>query len=423
MNIRDFLDAVFPPAQSSTVTPATPVAPAMPEGTVPRKKRTQLLLVGGTAVLVVGYFLLHRSTPEAPVTRHRSTQAPPTSTLTPEQVTQSGQQLANDTRMAIQHDQQLKNLSVDQFGNDPANVGLVDPNTGRRINSNEQEAGNYQAQAQTGPSPEQIRHEKEIQLAKALHASPYVPPTQMAGDEKPTVHPVSAPASPAQTDATVDATAKPEASPVKAAQKDTWSQYEGPLHRLFAGKTVLRGVLVHRIEGSYNGPVVVQLTDDVYSGNREQLVAKAGTILFGEAQSVNSQWQSSLVVRFNRLIMPDGFSVDLKDEKGLSQSGAMGVSDKVNRHYGSTFAAALLLGGLGALTQRGNSYSGYGYDPGVAMRNGITQSLGQTSERILDRSLTRPPTLEIREGTRVSLILSEDLMLPEYRGHRVDPNL
>jgi type IV secretion system protein TrbI len=423
MNIRDFLDAVFPPAQSSTVTPATPVAPAMPEGTVPRKKRTQLLLVGGTAVLVVGYFLLHRSTPEAPVTRHRSTQAPLTSTLTPEQVTQSGLQLANDTKAAIQHDEQLKNLSVNQFGADPANTGLVDPGTGRRMNSNEQEAGNYQSQAQTGPSPEQIRHEKEIQLAKALHASPYVPPTQMAGDEKPTVHPVSAPASPAQTDATVDATAKPEASPVSAARKDAWSQYEGPLHRLFAGKTVLRGVLVHRIEGSYNGPVVIQLTDDVFTLNREQLLAKAGTILFGEARAVSGQWQSRVDVRFNRIIMPDGFSVDLKDTQGLSQSGEAGLADKVNRHMGSTFAAALLLGGLGALTQRGNSSYGYTYDPGTAMRNGISTSMGQSAEKVLERSMNRPPTLEIREGTRVSLILSEDLMLPEYRGHRVDPNL
>jgi type IV secretion system protein TrbI len=423
MSIRELLDAVFPTAQTSTA-PATPAAPVLPVGTIPRKKRTQMLLVGGVVVVVLGFFLLHRPEPKAPVMRSRSQNTPPTTTLTPEQITQSSQQLADSTRAAIQQAEQLKNLSVAQFGNDPANTGLVDPNTGQRINPNAQEAANYQTQApaQTGPSPEQIRHERETLLAKALHASPYVPPTQMSGYEKPGAPQAVSTAKP-QQEATAGATARPEASVGDTARKETVSQYEGPLHRLFAGKTVLRGVLVHRIEGSYTGPVVAQLTDDVYSLNRETLLAKAGTILFGEAHAVNSQWQGRLDVRFNRIIMPDGFSVELRDAQGLSQSGEAGITDRVSRHYGSTFAAALLIGGLGALTQRNNGYAGYAYDPGAAMRNGISSSLGQASERILERSLNRPPTLEIREGTRVSLVLSEDLMLPAYSGHKIDPNL
>jgi type IV secretory pathway VirB10-like protein len=422
-NVRELLDAVLPPAQA-TATQATPVAPAMPTGTIPRKKRNQALIVGGVVVLVIGFFIFHHPTAQEPVVRSRSQNTQPTTTLTPEQVNQTGLQLATDTRVAIEHENQLKNLSVAQFGNDPANTGMVDPNTGQRMNSNAQEAANYQTQApaQTGPTPEQIRHERETQLAKALHASPYIPPTAMSGYEKPGAPPASPQANQSQ-DATSDATARREASPVKATPNDTLSRYEGPLHRLLAGKTVLRGVLVHRIEGSYTGPVVVQLTDDVFTLNREQLLAKAGTILFGEARAVSGQWQSRVDVRFNRIIMPDGFSAQLSDAQGLSQRGEAGVSDKVNRHYGSTFAAALLLGGLGALTQRNNGFSGYAYDPATAMRNGISTSMGQSAEKVLERSMNRPPTLEIREGTRVTLLLSDDLTLPEYKNHRIDPNL
>jgi type IV secretory pathway VirB10-like protein len=422
-NVRELLDAVLPPAQA-TATQATPVAPAMPTGTIPRKKRNQVLIAGGAVVLVIGFFIFHRPAAQEPVVRSRSQNTQPTTTLTPEQVTQSGVQLANDTRVAIEHENQLKNLSVAQFGNDPANTGMVDPNTGQRINLSGQDTANYQTQApaQTGPTPEQIRHEKEVQLAKALHASPYIPPTAMSGYEKPSA-PQASPQANQPQDATSDATARPEASAVKTTPNDTLSRYEGPLHRVLAGQTILRGVMKNRIEGSYDGPVVVQLTDDLYSANRQQLLAKAGTILFGTAIAVSSQWQSGLEVRFNRLIMPDGFSVELKDQAGLSQGGEVSVHDRVNRHYASTFTAALLIGGLGALTQRNNGFSGYGYDPVVAARNGITQSLGQASERILDRSLNRPPTLEIREGTRVAVILSQDLVLPEYRGHLVDPNL
>jgi hypothetical protein len=150
MSIRELLDAVFPTAQTSTA-PATPAAPVLPVGTIPRKKRTQMLLVGGVVVVVLGFFLLHRPEPKAPVMRSRSQNTPPTTTLTPEQITQSSQQLADSTRAAIQQAEQLKNLSVAQFGNDPVNTGLVDPNTGQRMNPSGQDAANYQTQAQRKP--------------------------------------------------------------------------------------------------------------------------------------------------------------------------------------------------------------------------------------------------------------------------------
>lgn len=168
---------------------------------------------------------------------------------------------------------------------------------------------------------------------------------------------------------------------------------------------------------------MIQITDDVYTHNRSALVMKAGTILMGTAKSVNSQWQSRISLVTNRVIMPDGFSQSLKDLPGLSQRGEMGLSDKVDRHYGQIFGSALVIGAIGALGQIGNSTSSFGYDPSVAIRNGVTQSMGQTSERLLDKFSNRPPTLTIREGTRVSLILTDDVLLPEYAKHLVDSNL
>ena len=65
-----------------------------------------------------------------------------------------------------------------------------------------------------------------------------------------------------------------------------------------------------------------------------------------------------------------------------------------------------------------NGYSGFGYDPSVEIRNGITQSMAQSSSRILDRFLNRMPTVTIREGTRVKVILTDDLQLPTYDSMR-----
>ena len=89
-----------------------------------------------------------------------------------------------------------------------------------------------------------------------------------------------------------------------------------------------------------------------------------------------------------------------------------GLHDKVNSHYASIFGASLAIGAIGGLAQIGNGYSGFGYDPSVEIRNGMTQSMGQSSSRVLDRFLNRMPTITIREGTRVRIILTDDLQLP-----------
>jgi type IV secretion system protein VirB10 len=66
------------------------------------------------------------------------------------------------------------------------------------------------------------------------------------------------------------------------------------------------------------------------------------------------------------------------------------------------------------LAQIGNGFSGFGYDPSVQFRNGVSQSLAESSDRVLDRFLNRVPTITIREGTRVKILLTDDLELPTY---------
>ena len=86
----------------------------------------------------------------------------------------------------------------------------------------------------------------------------------------------------------------------------------------------------------------------------------------------------------------------------------------MNNHYFSIFGASLAIGAIGGLAQIGNGATGLVYDPSVAFRNGVTQSMAESSDRVLDRFLNRKPTITIREGTRVKIILTDDLQLPSY---------
>jgi type IV secretion system protein VirB10 len=83
----------------------------------------------------------------------------------------------------------------------------------------------------------------------------------------------------------------------------------------------------------------------------------------------------------------------------------------------------LALAAIGGVAQIGNSTSAFTYDPMSQVRNGMSQSMAESSQRVLDRFLNRLPTFVIRERTRVKIYLSDDLLLPAYANHTMRRDL
>jgi type IV secretion system protein TrbI len=185
--------------------------------------------------------------------------------------------------------------------------------------------------------------------------------------------------------------------------------------------TVIEAVLTNRLDGDAVGPVDCQISSDVYQPGTRVLVIPQGARVLGQASAVSSLGQGRLAVAFHRIIVTGSTTYSIPLDKltpALSQGGDVGLTDKVNSHYAAIFGASLAIGAIGGLAQIGNGYSGFGYDPSVEIRNGITQSMGQSSARVLDRFLNRMPTITIREGTRVRILLTDDLQLPPYDSMR-----
>ncbi len=195
----------------------------------------------------------------------------------------------------------------------------------------------------------------------------------------------------------------------------------GKTYIVFEG-TVLEGVLMNRLDGSFVGPVECLLSDDVYSHDRQHLLIPAGTKILGDAKKVEALGQTRLAVAFHRLIMPDGYSVSLDQFQGLDQIGDTGLRDKVDNHYLRIFGTSLAIGALGAVAEAGTG-SGFTESGGDLMRQQFASSMAQSSEQILDRFLNILPTVTIREGHRVKVYLSGDLALPDYNDHQMPSNL
>lgn len=192
---------------------------------------------------------------------------------------------------------------------------------------------------------------------------------------------------------------------------------DGKTYRIFEG-TIIETVLTNRLDGSFNGPVNCQVTTDVYSHDLQHVLIPKGSRILGEVRRSDKFGQQRLAVFFHRVIMPDGYSVSLDQFKGLSQIGETGLRDQVNHHYMEIFGVSIAIGALAGLA---DVNTGYGLNASSldAYREGFGASLSQSSLRILDRYLNVLPTFTIREGHRVKVILSDDLMLPAYDRHTI----
>jgi type IV secretion system protein VirB10 len=219
--------------------------------------------------------------------------------------------------------------------------------------------------------------------------------------------------------------AQPQTAQTPARQNADLNRATGKDHVIFEG-TVLESVLVNRLNGDFAGPVICQISTDVYSRDHAELLIPAGTRILGETKKVNDVGQERLAVVFHRLIMPDGYAVDLDQAPGLNQIGETALHDKVNNHYFRIFGTSIAIGAIAGLSTIGannSAVTGLPTSNASAYREGVAGSLSQSSLRVLDKFLNILPAITIREGHRVRVFLTQDLLLPAYSNHRMPSDL
>jgi type IV secretion system protein VirB10 len=195
----------------------------------------------------------------------------------------------------------------------------------------------------------------------------------------------------------------------------------GQPYLLYEG-SVLDTVLMNRLDGDAVGPVKVLVSNPMYSHDHQHVIIPEGTVVLGEAKKIGAAGfgqQRRMAVVFHRLIMPDGYSVDLDQFHGLDQIGEEGLKDKVNNHYLQIFGTSIALGvvaGASQITQGGGTITTSGSQ---AFTTAASSSVSQSAATILDRFVQIPPTITIREGHRVKLYFTQDMLLPAYSNHTI----
>jgi hypothetical protein len=149
------------------------------------------------------------------------------------------------------------------------------------------------------------------------------------------------------------------------------------------------------------------------AGKWSDAATAQGSKLIGTYDSQVSFGQDRVLLVWTRLIMPNGRSIVLERQPGADTQGFAGLEDEVDHHWTRLVGAAALSTLLGVGAELGATNN----DSAIltALRRGSTDSLNQAGQQVMRRNLNIQPTLTIRPGFPVRVIVNRDLVLAPYR--------
>ncbi|CAN7615418.1 TrbI/VirB10 family protein [Phenylobacterium sp. LjRoot164] len=178
---------------------------------------------------------------------------------------------------------------------------------------------------------------------------------------------------------------------------------------------IIPAALVTGLNSDLPGPVIAQVTEPVFdhlTGRRELI--PQGARLIGRYDSQVGHGQDRVMVVWTRIVFPDGRSLDIGAMSAADVTGAGGLADQVDTHAPALARAV----GLSTLVSIGGAAAqnslARGSDNLVLQdaASGLAATASDTGRQIVERDLRRAPTLRVRPGWPLRLIVDKDLILP-----------
>lgn len=178
--------------------------------------------------------------------------------------------------------------------------------------------------------------------------------------------------------------------------------------------TVISAALITGIRSDLPGQITAQVTENTYdSPTGRILLVPQGTRIIGQYDNNVQFGQSRVLLVWNRLIFPNGRSIVLERQPGADSEGYAGLQDGVDYHWWDLAKAA----GLSTLLSIGAELATNDDDRLIqAIRNGGQDTINDAGQQIVRRQLNIAPTLTIRPGFPVRVIITRDLVLEPYGG-------
>jgi type IV secretion system protein VirB10 len=183
--------------------------------------------------------------------------------------------------------------------------------------------------------------------------------------------------------------------------------------------SVIPAALLTGLNSDVSGRVIAQVTEPVYdSVTGEHLLVPQGARLIGAYDNGVRYGDRRILLVWNRLILPNGWSINLRQMNASDPSGAAGLAATTNNHF-PRLAGAI---GLSAIISVIANQSEDDRRPDASSAQNVgeaaAQQAAQTGSQIVQRELSVHPTLSVRPGANVRVLVIQDIQLRPYRALR-----
>ena len=189
-------------------------------------------------------------------------------------------------------------------------------------------------------------------------------------------------------------------------------------YQVMAG-TIIPAALVTGINSDLPGQVIATVTEAVYdTATGHHLLIPQGSRLIGRYDSQVAFGQRRVLLVWMRLILPDTSSVALDRLPGIDPAGYSGLEDSVDWHWDRILAGTALSTLLGVGAELAAPQSRTDQDGNrlvIAVREGAQDTVNQVGQEITKRNVNIQPTLTIRPGFPVRVMVNKDLVLRPYQ--------
>ena len=185
------------------------------------------------------------------------------------------------------------------------------------------------------------------------------------------------------------------------------------LNTLWQG-SIFEAVLTSELNTDLPGEITARIAKNIYSSqDGRYLLIPQNSVLYGTYNSSISYSQSRVQVAWHTLIRPDGYQIQLGNMNGTDAKGASGLKGFVNDHPLAYLKAIGLMSVFSIVNSEFNAQMGATDNPYVQNIMANTQQVtNELADKLIDRAMNVQPTIKIKAGTKINIVVNQNLSLP-----------
>lgn len=195
------------------------------------------------------------------------------------------------------------------------------------------------------------------------------------------------------------------------AESDALRPQIPPSKYILSEGNVIPVVLATSIDSQLPGKITARTIENIYDSiNGNYILIPRGTTLVGGYNTDVKDGQNRVFMAFNRMIFPNGASMQIGSMTAGDPQGIVGVEGEVFSNFWKMLGTSFLIAGVSSMAQPDNNVTNnYGANGGASSTPG--QILADTAKANIERYMKYIPKIKIEAGEKITIIVAKDMEL------------